>query len=628
MKEKNNEIIIYATVVLIVVVIIIGLLNKGNTTKYALGEIINEQKEVDDEILRIEKDKTYTLSNPKLLVNPYKLSPLTALVLFNTDEETSITVNVNDEFTTTVEKSTTHNIPIYGLRADYKNIVKLTDEKGNTKELEIKTKPYTVDKLEIEVSDEKLNDELYFLSPNFVNNCIYDKEGNLVWYIEGDYAGDIIFLENNHFLISDPYQGTNGVKINYAGFIEMDYLGKIYTQYITPHGYHHEIVPIKDNKIITTGAKDGSPFLEAVLYIMDLNTGESVYSIDFYDYFHNIAPDWVESLGTNFDFVLNSISYDESSNDVILSFRGFGAIVRFDLDSSEIKWMIADPNNLPEELHRFLLNRTDNTKYPYGEHSAVLLSDGTIAFHNNDADQFNMKSQDLKDYLDKYTTNVIIKVDENNRTFRTVWEYDANKNEWSKVGGRIEILPNENKLLTYGWSISKDSYDDAEGISINDTKYLHGIVVELDKDNNVLFKGKTNGLLYRVYKMNIYNAETKNFEVSDYKLINGNKVNADIVETSTIKNNLKSAKRYTYNFDVLINRVMIDIPFTKEDSVDILFVKDDNTYIYNYKKANDEVYNGFNSNIYGVKVNLDRGEYKAYVKINDVYYDTKVNIIF
>ena len=73
MKEKNNEIIIYATVVLIVVVIIIGLLNKGNTTKYALGEIINEQKEVDDEILRIEKDKTYTLSKPKLLVNPYSI---------------------------------------------------------------------------------------------------------------------------------------------------------------------------------------------------------------------------------------------------------------------------------------------------------------------------------------------------------------------------------------------------------------------------------------------------------------------------------------------------------------------------------------------------------------------------
>lgn len=625
--NKIKDTTVYVITILIILLIIIGLNKDIRVVKYAYGEIVKEQQEMDDLINKYMNDSTYTLDNPKIIVNPYKLAPQTALIIFNTKEETSVEVNINDKFSTTFEKSNIHLLPIYGLYGDdYNNKVTLTLDNGNEKTVDIKTEKYSIDKLRIEKTSDELDDSLYLLSPNFVENCIYDKDGNLVWVIKGDYAGDIVYLENNRFLISDPYQGTNGVKINYAGFIEMDYLGKIYNQYITPFGYHHEIILLKDDKVLTTGAKDGSPFLEAVLYIMDLKTGKELYSIDFYDYFHSIAPEWVESLGTNFDFVLNSISYDEENNDAIISFRGFGAIVKFDLDTNEILWMFADPNNLPNEFDRFLLKVEDNTKYPYGEHSAVLLSDGLIAFHNNDADQFNMKSSLINDYSDKYTTNVIIKVDEYNRTVRSIWEYDADKNEWSKVAGKIELLPNGNKLITYGWSISKDSYD--ENISINDTNYLNGIVIELDSNDKVLFKAKTKGLIYRTYKVNLYNENTENFKVLKYNKIDGNTFNGEIIETKKIKSNLNNSKLYEYNFDVQVNRVMIDIPIKKEDNVDILFVQKENTYISNYKKKDEEVYNGFNSNKYGVKMHLDDGEYKVYIKVNDTYYDTKVNIIF
>ena len=626
--KKNYELLIYFFVVVIIGLILLGIAKERRNDIYALGDIVETQKHVDEQISKFMNDKSYTLNNPKVIVNPYKLTPLTAIVLFNTKEETSIKVTINGKFTTTVESTKSHAIPIYGLYAGTDNTVLLEDDKGNTKELTIKTEDYEGDKLKVEYADESLNDQVYFLSPNFVENCIYDKEGNLLWYIKGDYAGDIVYLENGHFLISDPYQGTNGVKINYAGFLEMDYLGKIYTQYITPYGYHHEIILLDENRILTTGAKDGSPFLEAVLYIMDRNTGEELYSVDFYDYFHNIAPSWVDSLGTNFDFVLNSISYDEKNNDAIISFRGFGAIVRFDLDTKEIIWMFADPENMPSEFDKYLLKVTDNTKYPYGEHSAVLLSDGTIAFHNNDADQFHMDSSDLSFYKDRYTTNVIFEVDENNKTLHTIWEYDANKNEWSKVAGRIEILPNNNKLITFGWSISDDSYESIDGVSINDTNYLKGIIVELDQNDKVLFKGTTKGLLYRVYKIDLFDETTKNYEVKSYNKIDGTKFTGEVVPTNEIKPKLKKASKFTNSFDVQINRVMTDLPMGTEDNVDILFVGPDNTYIYNYTKSGEEVYSGFNSNKYGIKVHLDSGKYQVFIKLNDTYYDTKVNVIF
>ena len=223
--KKNYELLIYFFVVVIIGLILLGIAKERRNDIYALGDIVETQKHVDEQISKFMNDKSYTLNNPKVIVNPYKLTPLTAIVLFNTKEETSIKVTINGKFTTTVESTKSHAIPIYGLYAGSDNTVLLEDDKGNTKELTIKTEDYEGDKLKVEYADESLNDQVYFLSPNFVENCIYDKEGNLLWYIKGDYAGDIVYLENGHFLISDPYQGTNGVKINYAGFLEMDYLG-------------------------------------------------------------------------------------------------------------------------------------------------------------------------------------------------------------------------------------------------------------------------------------------------------------------------------------------------------------------------------------------------------------------
>lgn len=376
----------------------------------------------------------------------------------------------------------------------------------------------------------------------------------------------------------------------------MDYLGKIYKQYITPYGYHHEIVQLGDNKILTAGANDDSDFLEAVLYEMDLQTGEAIKTIDMYELLHNIAPEWIESLGSNFDFVLNSICYDDATGDVVVSCRGIGVIMRLNFETEEIKWMFGDPNNLPDEFDKYLLKVTDDTKYPYGEHCAFLTEEGNLAFHNNDADQLNSESEALADYLDNYTTNVVVQIDEENKTLHTIWEYDADQKEFSKVGGMLSFLQNGNTLINYGWSITQDAYENPSGVSINDTDYLNGIVVELDENNNILFKAKTKGLIYRVYKTTLYENETKNFEVSEYQKIDGTKFNGQEIKTSEIKNDLKKAKKYDYDFEVEINRMMVSQPLTENDELNIIFVgRDESSYIFDYKKAGENVRESFNS---------------------------------
>lgn len=596
---------------------------ENKEVQYALGDIINKQKEVDREIAQNIKDKTYTLENAKVMVNPYELTPLTALIIFSTEKEESIEVEINGKHTTTSEKSKEHAIPIYGLYDGKDNIVRLTNSDKRSKEYTITTEAFEGDRLQVETTSEELDDSLYFLSPNFVENCIYDKNGNLLWYIKGDYAGDIRYLENGHFYISDPYQGTNGVKINYAGFLEMDYLGKIYKQFITPYGYHHEIVTLKDDRILTLGAKDDSPFLEGILYIFDSKTGEVEKLIDMYELLHNIAPKWVESLGSNFDFVLNSASYNEDTKDIVLSCRGIGVIMKLNLESEKIDWMFGDPKNLPDEFNKYLLKVTDNTKYPYGEHSAFFTEDGKIAFHNNDADQFNMKSDMLEDYINRYTTNVIVEVNEDNKTVHTTWEYDAEKKEFSKVAGKLEFLPNGNALINFGWSITQDAYKNPQDISINDTNYLNGIVEELDKNNKVLFKGKTKGLIYRVYKVDLYKENMSNFKIENYMKIDGTKNNGQEVYTSQIAKDLKKAKRFEGEFKLQINRAILTAEVEKEDEIDILFVgRNNKTYVYNYKKSNEEEKKAFNSGKYGIQISIPEGEYAVFIKYNENMYDT------
>ena len=166
-----------------------NLINGRETVRYAKAELINRQAETDAKIKEYLDDKSYTFTDPKVLVNPYEIAPLTALIIFNTDKKTAIGVNINDYLYFDTVETTQHIIPIYGLYDGKDNIITLTDDDGSTGQVVIHTESFKGERLNVEISDvDKLDDKVYFLSPNFVENCIYDKYGNLLWYINDDYA--------------------------------------------------------------------------------------------------------------------------------------------------------------------------------------------------------------------------------------------------------------------------------------------------------------------------------------------------------------------------------------------------------------------------------------------------------
>ena len=146
----------------------------------AYDEIFEIQKKADIEIENFSKDKNFTLDNPKIILNPYKIAPLTALIIFQTEEDATIEVKVNGNTMTNMEKSKTHLIPIYGMYADYENKIELILNNGDRKELTIKTDKYKGDAITLEKTTESIENNLYFVSPNFVDNCVIDGKGSLV----------------------------------------------------------------------------------------------------------------------------------------------------------------------------------------------------------------------------------------------------------------------------------------------------------------------------------------------------------------------------------------------------------------------------------------------------------------
>ena len=123
-----------------------------------------------------EKDfsdsKKYTSEEPLVVLNPYGISPLTALIIFETPDLTTPGVTIVGKDSSTTIKNTfkpgkVHYLPVYGLYPDKENEVILTVN-GVSKTIKIQTEklPENFDlPTTVEADRASLKNELYFVTP-------------------------------------------------------------------------------------------------------------------------------------------------------------------------------------------------------------------------------------------------------------------------------------------------------------------------------------------------------------------------------------------------------------------------------------------------------------------------------
>ncbi len=468
---------------------------------------------------QIEKEKEfqikgYTLDKPNVIVNPYGNSPLTALVIFETDEEVEVTVTIpgkdkNTTFTHTFDATKNHYIPVYGLYAGKANEITLKVGE-QTKKIVIETEKLPDNMAlptNVKADKSKLGNELYFFTPSSSGYTVaYDVNGDVRWYLTNYALWKIDRLENGNLLVSterlvnSPYYMT--------GMYEMNLLGKIVKEYSLEGGYHHDYYEMANGNFLVASDNFSSGTVEDYIVEVDRETGEIVKTFDLtkilnkedgksenwsqYDWFHN-----------------NSVWYDENTNSITLSGRHMDAVINISYDTGELNWIIGDSTNWSEEYQKYFFTPVgDDFEWQWSQHAAMITPEGYVFILDNG----NNKSKIPSEYVsasNRYTRGVMYKIDTEKMTIEQVWEYGKERGSsfYSPYISDVDYLNKNHYIVHSGGIVSVDGVPSNQpaGLTSGNVK-LTSDTVELLNDQ-VIFEIVLPTNNYRVEKMDLYGAE-------------------------------------------------------------------------------------------------------------------------
>lgn len=537
--------------------------------------LVEKQLKLEQEFLSDIND--YTFENPKIILNPYGISPLTALVIFKTNDLTTPTVTIKGEddlstYKYTFNQDNIHMLPIYGLYADKENDI-IISINGKEKHLNIKTDKLPDDFIlptSIKSDKEKLNNDLYFFTPSSKGyTCAYDINGDVRWYLNDNFIWNISRLDNGHLLLSsnrlinNPYYMT--------GLTEMDLLGKVYYEYSLPGGYHHDVYEMPNNNLLVASDNFSNGTVEDYIVEIDRITGEIVKEFDLSKILPTEAgksENWVE-----YDwFHNNSVWYDESTNSITLSGRHQDAVINIDYKSGALNWIIGDSTNWPDEYQKYFFTPiNEDFEWQWSQHAAMILPNGNVFLFDNG----NNRSKIEEEYLDSeenYSRGVIYKIDNNNMTIETVWEYgkDRGSDYYSPYISDVDYLYDNHYIIHSGGHNVVDGKVSNNPAGFANVDSLNSITTEL-LDDEIIFEIQLPTNNYRVEKMSLYSRDI----YSPY--IGKNVGNMGITESSSKRQLILFPKKaddiiekYDISFTKEADRLVFKGTFEKEDKVSII----------------------------------------------------------
>lgn len=628
---KRKLLIIIPVIVILFISVILGVICYDETKKvsaYLSGDIyssvldqVNSQYEVNRNLMEVANNKKYTFDKAYVELNPYKISPLSAIIIFQTSKSEEIDVYINGVFVTKMEETKKHTIPIMGLYEDYENIIKLVMG-DKEKEYIIKTDKSDIEyPLNVTYKSEKLNsEELYFTVASYATYLTgWDIEGKLRFYLTLDNRMDVEWLENGHFLIGTS-QGQFAE--NFVSFVEMDYLGKIYNYYTMENGVSFEMQNLSNGNYMIAGGKKAVYITEQVVYEMNPNDGSIVNTINLSNIVKEIDPNF-DSVYLGQKAIRNAFYYDEANDNLIMSFRGWDAVLSFSFKNKKLNWVFTDPNNelFKNDVWESYLINCKKGRYPLGQHSVIITSEGNIGFFNNGYNRlhgFENGGNDLVSYYkNNYSSAEIYKIE--NMSATLVWTYDNNKKYFSHQYGSIRELNNNNILIDFGYNLKEDyrkskigKLSEAEQSPDN----IYSTIIEVDRDNNIIFSATSEEGKYRAFKHSLYNEITANTDVSMLRTFNT--IESDELIVSNHKEyNLDDASEWIYSLEFTENTFNTNYGIMENDSIDLYFVnKTGKIYIMNYKNKNVSQLNRI------FNIDLPNGDYALYINLNGVIYKT------
>lgn len=554
-------------VILIVILLLISLISVilFNHEYYSLPDdtdLLSRQSKVDDEIKNILNDEKYSIDNPKIMVNPYFISPLTALIIFSSQSNIKFSVYINDNLYKEISGKT-FIIPIVYLIEDYTNKIDLVlDDQKYT--YFIKTDNISGERIEVI----KKNDFNILASSTKMKNFLMNGDGKLIWYLDLDTQGLIEEFSNDTFLIGTEESILKDKVSLFTGIYEVDYLGKIRKRIDTTYGYHHEIKYLGNNNVLVLGS---NRFPMDTIYELDVQTGEVLRNVNIIDLLSGGHDELYEYL-SNLEYGIEANSIDYLNGDILISLRNINTILEFSYENEKINYVITNDKMVKKHLSKYVIDADISLR---GEHNAKYIGDGTISLYNNGYDHVTNKST--------YAEGIVLKI---GSKAKIVDRYQDEK-KYSYAFGSMDKSDSE-AIVNYPYM-----YDEKPENKFLYDKYYTNLVIYDEKQVKSKFKIKDN--LYRALKYDINMSD--NYDIQTFKYLGG----------SLKCENIKIKEYDTFLDEVKLTNNSIELMIdTNNKDIDIIF-KGKDTYTLKY----------LNTLTF---FSLDDGVYQIYIRINDKYY--------
>ena len=491
-----------------------------------------EQQEATDAMLLAElQSGYYTPNDPLVVVNPYGVSPLTALILLQTDEPCQISVRVPGEDAQTelsytfTGYNTDHIIPVYGLYANTENQVEVTfaPEQGNAYSLTVPVQTEALnaryDFLHIVTSMEQPGK--YEPGVNISYESVLFLEGIAAFDAGGEPRWHLAYPDASFFVQNYDYHGHILLAVDYdyqqRYLLETDPLGRLYQiTAMYDSSCHHDITVYSDHTVLIPYNSINQPTIEDLIVEMDLSTGEVTNVMDLRDVLQSTRG---ISNASNDVFHLNAIETIEGSTDILLSLRAHSNILRMSWPDGEIKWIAGDDENVLPMYEKYYLTPVgEDYEAFYRQHAPYILSSSdieggifNILLFDNGWTRDEHDAAVTEDTL--YSRMVEYRIDENAGTIEQVRQYgkEYGRALYSYVQGDADELENGNWLGAFDVTVGTDAIPFAPAY------------VEVDANNDLVWMmqitsfsnidGDTHFEEYRVERSILYSDASNDLQI-------------------------------------------------------------------------------------------------------------------
>ena len=480
--------------------------------------LITQQNRAEKEFLAAFEKEKPGLDKAHVLVNPYLINPLCALILFKTAKPAKATLtiqgkrNARENITHEFPETTSHALPVIGLYEGMATKVCVKLSTGEEQCFSIQSEPLPAEVCRcrnISTSMNYFGNNFMFLTPAGKNlPTAYDYMGDIRWLLTVNTMFDIKRLQNGNILTGShryyymPYNST--------GLVELNLLGKIYKEYRLPGGYHHDQFEMEDGKILSLTQDFTRGTVEDMCVLLDRETGEILKTWDY----RKVLPMDVAGSGSQDAhdwFHNNAVWYDKKTHSLSFSGRHQDAIINLDYETGDLKWIVGDPDGWPEDMQKkyFFKPVGDLSKFDWQreQHACVITPSGDVMCFDNGQYRSKVKAKYIKN-RDNFSRGVRYRIDTKKMEIEQVWQYGKELGEsfFSPYICNVEYYAEGHYLIHSGGIGSIDGYAaDMLGpfIPAGPTSVLSSKTVE-EKDGVVMYYMEVEGNFYRAEKLSPY----------------------------------------------------------------------------------------------------------------------------